>query len=318
MSTIQAPVLLVTYNRPDYTKKVIDAIKDSGIKKLYVFNDGPKPDRSDDKHKCLLIRDMISNLDVEFEIETKYSEVNLGCGLGVSSAISWAFSNEDRLIILEDDCVASPAFIPYCNDLLERYKNDSRVWAVCGENHKFPLMAFQQSDYIFTQFGFCWGWATWRRCWEHFDLQLTSLESVLENKVFENSLSDERIGRQFARYFSRARIDRHKPSFWSLQFWYQVLINRGYYIIPKELLIENIGIDGDHTNNGNEYLNKECSTDYSIVKHPAFVLADKSIENTHYQARVRYLLGDSPLLYKVRNKLHKICVAVFKQPKNYQ
>jgi hypothetical protein len=153
--------------------------------------------------------------------------------------------------------------------LLEKFKADWRVWAVCGENHKFDAGAFVNSDYIFTQFGFCAGWATWKRCWDHFDLHISSLSDVLENRVFENCLYDTRIGRQFATFFARARIDRNKPSYWSLQFWFQVLINRGYYVAPKELLIENIGIDGDHTIAGNEFLNKTSSKNYSIVHHPS-------------------------------------------------
>lgn len=311
--TIEAPVLLVTYNRPDYTEKVIEAILAANIKKLYVFNDGPKPDRPEDEKKCLMIREMINRLESCIEIETKFSDKNLGCGNGVSSAISWAFSKEDRLIILEDDCVPSPQFFPYCEKLLERYKDDCRVWAICGENHKFTPEAFTNGDYIFTQFGFCAGWATWKRCWDHFDLRLSSLKYVLDNRVFEDCLFDERIGRQFSNFFSKAIIDQNRPGYWSLQFWYQVLINRGYYVVPRELLIKNIGIEGDHTDSENEYLNKESSQSFKVVNYPSFVLANKVIEKAHYQARVRYILGDVPFTFRLKKAWIK-STKVFRTP----
>ena len=102
----EAPVLLITFNRPDYTLQVVEKIRQAKIKKLYIANDGPREGNMDDQKAREEIKNIIDSIDWDCEVHTLFQEKNLGCGWGPANAITWAFENEDRLIILEDDCTS--------------------------------------------------------------------------------------------------------------------------------------------------------------------------------------------------------------------
>ena len=99
-----------------------------------------------------------------------FRDENVGCKLGVSSAITWLFKNEDKGIILEDDCVPSASFFYFCEELLVRYQNDERIGAIAGSSFIKP--GFSEKSYFFSRYPFAWGWATWARAWRHFDIEM--------------------------------------------------------------------------------------------------------------------------------------------------
>ena len=50
------------------------------------------------------------HIDWECQVYKNFAEKNMGCGKRMSSGISWAFEQEEKLIILEDDCLADFSF----------------------------------------------------------------------------------------------------------------------------------------------------------------------------------------------------------------
>ena len=167
---METPVLLITFNRPEYTKTMLDALKDANVKNLFIFKDGPRPYNEKDKIKSKDIEDLISNIDWECNVTTNYMNNNLGCGLGPYSAISWAFQYVERLIILEDDCIPTKAFFEYCSYLLEKFKDSDRIRHISGRNIYSEHHVFNKYDYIFTQYAPTLGWATWKKVWDNFSL----------------------------------------------------------------------------------------------------------------------------------------------------
>jgi hypothetical protein len=300
-----APVLLITFNRPDYTSKVLSRLREIQITKLYVFNDGPRESNKVDEAARARIIKLIEDIDWDCEVQTRYSPINLGCGMGVSSAISWAFENEDRLIILEDDCVPSLSFYPYCVEMLERYNHDTRIWVVCGENHDYPEWAFKRSDYIFSQFGFNCGWATWKRCWESFDISMKKLPLFLELDLLPSIFFNQQLIESYKKRYAKLQINLGKPSFWTIQFGFQIMSNRGYFIIPAKNLVTNIGAQGDHTVNGNRFVNVDSCDYFSILRHPEFILADTKVIDYHYNARIRQMFEGRSLKTRILSKLQK-------------
>lgn len=81
---------------------------------------------------CKLCQSIIDKVDWDCNLRTLIRDNNVGCGLGPSEAISWAFKFVDKLIVLEDDCFPSSSFFPYCQELLELYENDKRIWLISG------------------------------------------------------------------------------------------------------------------------------------------------------------------------------------------
>ena len=140
--------------------------------KIYFFNDGPRQFNSEDTIARDKIISIINNIDWDCEVVMNFQDTNLGCGLGPVSAINWAFQNEDRLIILEDDTVPSINFFPYCNYLLEKYKNEDRVYMISGSNPSEHNNFTDDSYLFFSKYGHIWGWATWKRAWNKYDYEM--------------------------------------------------------------------------------------------------------------------------------------------------
>ena len=103
----QVPVLINFFNRPEPLKKVFAAVRSAKPKYLFLSQDGPRAGNATDAEKIAACRDVVSQIDWDCQVYHNYSEVNLGCGKRMSSAITWAFSYVDRLMILEDDCVGA-------------------------------------------------------------------------------------------------------------------------------------------------------------------------------------------------------------------
>jgi hypothetical protein len=107
----QVPILLITFNRPTHTRKVLEVIRAQQPKQLFVFQDGARNNNEKDTIKCAEVRKVVKELvDWDCELKTYYSEVNLGCGPGPASAITWFFENVEQGIILEDDCIPHTDF----------------------------------------------------------------------------------------------------------------------------------------------------------------------------------------------------------------
>lgn len=161
--TNNSPVLMIVFNRPEMTLKVFEAIKWSKPKKLYVAADGPRPGNAEDEKNCAIVKEIVKQVDWDCEAHYRFAEMNQGCGPSPYNAISWAFKNEDRLIILEDDCVPAQTFFLYCDELLENYKDDTRIWIISGNQYNEEAVITPHS-YFFSRYSHSWRWVTRKRC----------------------------------------------------------------------------------------------------------------------------------------------------------
>ena len=158
--TITEPILLLAFNRPDYLAGLIERLREVQPTRIFIAIDGPREDRPEEASKVQACRDLVGTIDWPCEITTLFQESNLGCGLGVSTAITWFFDNVERGIILEDDLEPDPSFFGYCSELLDRYEQDPRVFAISGCNYVPSAdQGFPDQSYRFSQVAHIWGWA---------------------------------------------------------------------------------------------------------------------------------------------------------------
>ena len=122
-----APVLFLIFNRPEVTARVFDVIQSMRPKRLFIAGDGPRPDKMSEREIVQETRRIVENVDWDCEVVRRYQETNLGCRLGVSTAIMWFFEQVEEGIILEDDCLPNDSFFPFCSELLERFRDDNRI-----------------------------------------------------------------------------------------------------------------------------------------------------------------------------------------------
>ena len=180
---VTEPILVMAFNRPDHLQVLLNRLREVKAAQIYVAIDGPRSawqGEAEQVHKC---RDLVGSIDWPCNVTTLFQDNNLGCGMGVSTAITWFFSHVDRGIILEDDIIPDPSFFPYCTELLDRYENDDRVFAISGCNF-VPASAQTHANlpYRFSQVPHIWGWATWRRSWVQHNLDIAGWRKQLPPK----------------------------------------------------------------------------------------------------------------------------------------
>ena len=302
--TSYSPVLLITFNRPEYTKKVFEKIRDAKVKKLYFFNDGPRKDNENDRKARGELFKLLDSIDWECDVHKNFQKKNLGAGWGASAAITWAFQDEDRLIILEDDCVPSLPFFDFCNHCLEKYKDDTRIWLVSGRSHQQGSRFFKNQDYIFTHYGHSWGWATWKRCWNHFNMEMKDFPEFMEAGGALNVLSSREEGLFFNKTYQRI-FDNRQYS-WDFRFGIAIMKNGGLSIVSAKNLIQNVGIYGLHSNGKTSLHELQAASDFTFLREPQFLIVNHEYEKLHFNTHIKKIMGTASLYKRIINKIWKI------------
>jgi len=245
-TSLATPVLFLIFNRPDTTRQVLSAIKKAKPSRLYIAADGPRSENPSEAESCDMVRSIATNVDWDCEVKTLFRDQNLGCRLAVSQAISWFFENELEGIILEDDCLPSQSFFWFCQELLEYFRNDKRVGAICGF-YSNELDYSPSASYFLSRYMRVWGWAGWRRTFEEYD-------SLLKNQIERNNIWKSNV---FTRtevlpkeYFQKAfeEVANGEIDTWDTQFQYLLWQKKQMVVVPSKNMIKNIGWrQGAHT-----------------------------------------------------------------------
>ena len=243
---MRAPALLIIFNRPDVTAQVAEAVAKAKPPKVFVFADGPRPDRPGEADTCAATRAAIDHIDWPCEVVKRYSDVNLGCGRGVTSGIDWVFEHADRAIIFEDDCVAHPSFFRFCDELLERYRDDERILQIAGSNLQSGHRRGAYS-YFFSRYKTCWGWATWRRAWRHMDLSVKLWPKYRGTPWLMNIVGDARAAQYLAGKFEDAYRAAGGIDYFDYPWLFATWVHNGLCVSPNVNLISNIGFGGEAT-----------------------------------------------------------------------
>jgi len=269
-SPLTTPVLFLIFNRPDTTQKVFNAIRQAKPKQFFIAADGPRPDKEGEIEKCQKARQIATSVDWDCEVKTLFRDRNLGCKIAVSSAIDWFFENIEEGIILEDDCLPDQSFFQFSKIMLEKYRNDSRIMMISGTNYLFNKVTISES-YFFSKYYAIWGWATWRRAWMKYDINMNNWPEFRDSKQLTRVFNDKKIIEYYINMFQR--VYDNKINCWGIQWVYSCIFNNGLSIVPGKNLISNIGNTGTHTGSKPSiFINMSTGTiNINNIKHPVFV-----------------------------------------------
>lgn len=278
--TKKVPILFIIFNRLDTTKEVFEAIKEYQPDKLYISSDAARDHIPGENEIVQSTRDyVLNNITWECEIKTFFRDTNVGCGRGVSEPISWMFKYEEVGIILEDDCLPSPNFFPYCEEMLIRYKDNKQVMTIGGFNNQG--FGISSDNYIFTRYIAVWGWATWKRAWEKFENR---------EKYWDKVVSEKLHYQWFSKIEGYLRMKNWKPVFesfssWGYMWFVTCLYNNGLTVLPKSNLIRNIGI-GDDSTHTKIITHDQKNMRYGNIKFPLQIATPVQV-NKKYENRLQ-------------------------------
>jgi hypothetical protein len=274
----KSPVLFLIFNRPDVTAEVFEQIKKVKPQKLYVAADGPRKNRENEANICQETRNIIKNIDWSCEVKTLFRDENLGCKYSVSGAIDWFFENEEEGIILEDDCKPSEDFFIFCDSMLEKYRFDQRIGSITGTNLQNGIKHGLDS-YYFSNHNCVWGWASWRRVWNNYDVELSNFESQDANLGFKNVFNNKLISDPWQTIFEDLKAG--KIDTWDYQFAIMIFFNGFLCIVPNSNLISNIGFNENATHTfdkSNPFSNIPFDKLDTILTHPKIILPSREAE----------------------------------------
>jgi hypothetical protein len=309
---LKTPVALIIFNRPDTTEKVFEKIRQAKPPLLLVVADGPREEKPGEAEKCAATRAILDRVDWNCEVLKNYSEINLGCGRRPATGLDWVFDTVEEAIVLEDDCIPHPTFFRYCEELLDYYRNDERVMAICGSNIQFGKHRTEYG-YYFSHYSLCWGWASWRRAWKYFDFDLKVWPEVRDKNLLIDILGDAHAAKVWHQTLQMT-YDKLLEC-WDFQWTFANFIQSGLSVIPNVNLISNIGYTQEATHT------KEEESPYNQIpveamnfplKHPPFIVrnvqADRFTEYTLYDYQPK-------LLKRVNQKLKKVFKSTFPKTK---
>jgi hypothetical protein len=295
---MKTPVVLIIFRRPDKTLQILEKIRQVKPSKLFVICDAPRPEKPDECEKCEKSRAIIDTIDWDCEVIKNYAETNLGSFRRIPSGLDWVFDQVEEAIILEDDCLPEITFFRFCEELLEYYRNDQRIMAISGDNFQLGNQKTQDS-YYFSRYTHSWGWATWKRAWKHFDLEMKAWSKVRDQQLLKLILDSDRD----VKYWTSILQDVYdaKIKAWDYRWTFTTWLQNGLTILPNVNLISNIGFGegATHTTSTkNPFINLPTQSMTFPLKHPEFIIRDRFAD-----AFTQSTMFNASLEFRIKRKL---------------
>jgi hypothetical protein len=241
---LDTPIAFIIFNRPQHTRQSFAVIREQRPSKLLIIADGARAGHPTDAARCRETREIVAHIDWPCEVLRNYAEANMGCKRRVSSGLDWVFEQVEKVIVIEDDCLPNQDFFSFCDTLLTRYEADSRVWVITGNNFQNGKKR-GDAAYYFSKFNHCWGWATWRRAWQHYRVDIPFWPGWKDTVDWVKKLPDPVERKIWSDLLDR--VQRGEIDTWDYQWTATVWYHGGLTATPQVNLVTNIGFGPEAT-----------------------------------------------------------------------
>ena len=273
---VKSPVAYIIFNRPRHTRETFEVIRSQRPARLFIIADGPRSAHPDDVVRCREVRKIVEKIDWPCEVYRNYADKNLGLKLRVSSGLNWVFEQVERAIVLEDDCLPHPDFFLFCDELLDFYAGDERVWVITGNNFQNGRKRGGES-YYFSKYNHCWGWATWRRAWNHYSGDLPFWEEWKYSSNWRRKTSYRLDRKYWTNIFDK--MSRGEINTWDYPWTASVWYHGGLTATPNVNLVTNIGF-GPEATHTRKHEDQDGLPRYplGVVTHPKDVTQNRQAD----------------------------------------
>ena len=247
---VRAPVAVFAYNRPDKLTAMMTSLRacrgfsDSPVT---IFVDGPKQPR--DEPSVNAVRAFVRALGLP-NVSWSFQKGNRGLRRSIYAGVSELIDEYGNVIVLEDDLILSPGALDFFNEGLHRYQSDERVWSIAGYTYDAPQIRNLSTTFALP-FAHPWGWATWARAWDRFQLDNRPARHQLDSHSFKSAFDMNGLYPFTA--LLRNSIEGSVDS-WFIHWYYTVFQNGGLSIFPSRRVVDNFGhSQGSHGGSWNPY-----------------------------------------------------------------
>lgn len=235
-----APIAVFVYNRPDHTRQALEALwknEMADISDLFIFSDAPK--NSEAEKNVHIVRKYIKTIRGFKSVNIIERDNNMGLAASIINGVSYLCHEYGKVIVLEDDLIASPYFLCFMNEALNHYHADSRVMQISG--FMFPVKVEHDDEACLLPLTTSWGWATWEHAWKHFDPIMAGYQVVNKNSILRKAFDLDGTYAYFKMLESQLRGEINS---WAIRWYLSVFLLKGLVLYPPYSLIQNIGFDG--------------------------------------------------------------------------
>lgn len=286
-------VLVCGFKRSNCLAAVMAAVRAARPSQLFLALDFPRDGHPSDHPGWEACKKVFEAIDWPCEVFRNYAERNMGCGERIQSAITWMFSHVDRAIILEDDCVPHPTFFRFCAELLERYKDDTRVGMIAGHDEHLHMDRIETygDSYYFDRMTTIGGWATWRRAWDKYDSEMKDWPFMAETRILRNVFPRNYHVTDWIDYSGRLYRGERKTwaGKWAMamyrEHWLSVHPNRNLvsHIGTVSSREEDSGIASDISRVGSPFDNRPVYAMNFPLQHPRTMIPNTRSEFWHME-----------------------------------
>lgn len=291
-TTIEVPVLVIGFNRPEIIRQCIDKLRESKPNNLYFACDGPRSERESEYLKVNEVRAIMENeSDWPCKKHFRYNQVNKGCEVTETEAITWVLEENEYVIVIEDDIIAPYSFFKFAQEMLYQYKDNEQIFQVTSDNVT-PMEFPNNADYCFSAYGHIWGWATWKRAWDHFDLYVNDFGETIKKIDTRDDLSDEekKHFKKICRNLLREEKDKKRSSpkhTWDVIWSYIKWRDAGLSVVPRVHLSSNVGVVGLHSKIKTENHFRTYDESFEVLNHPPVVKRNIEYDEYHYNKYIK-------------------------------
>jgi hypothetical protein len=311
---VNTPVAFFIFNRPDVTARVFAEIARARPSQLLVVADGPRPNQAGESDACTAARAIVERVDWRCEVLTNFSERNLGCKARLSSGLDWVFEKVETAIILEDDCLPHPTFFRFCEEVLEKYRDDERIMTING--HSFlPAGKTVRHSYYFSNYVHVWGWASWRRAWQFYDVQMKFWPVLREGRWLWDHLRHKTVAEYWRNQFDEVAGGRNDT--WDYQWMFTCWAQNGLAVAPAVNLVSNIGFGNDSSHTREPTSAVAGLPVYEMpfpLSHPPYVIRDYEADDFESLYEYQCALDDVGLNRGMRHHLAATIRARLRSP----
>jgi hypothetical protein len=238
---------------------------------LFVFSDAARSNA--DVSDVEKVRRLAKEIDGFRSVSIIERSENLGLAESISKGIGYLTTKFNRVIVLEDDLITSRHFLEYMNAALDRYESEARVMQIAG--HMFSADLESNYDALFLPFISSWGWATWRRAWQHYDPTAAGYRILCNDSKLRDKFD---LGGAY-QYFRMLQAQQEgKINSWAVRWYLSVFMHDGLALYPRRTLVQNLGFDGSGVNcAARDFIQDSIDPGFRVVRMPESIAISSQI-----------------------------------------
>lgn len=202
-----------------------------------------------------------------------------------------------KAIVLEDDLAFSANFLAYMNQGLDKYKEERKVFSICGYSNKVKVPKGYVYDTYFCTRSSSWGWGTWADRWNSVDWELKDWDKYLMMKKAFNKWG----GSDCFKMLNDWKYGRNQS--WAIRFCFAQFLQNKLSLFPIKSKVSNNGFDGDGTNckKWSRFKYEFDETNNKVFMHPDEISLNKDLYKSAMSYNAVLIRIYSRIMYIIHN-----------------